>query len=587
MKILILDKIDDESVAMLKSRFHVDEKHGLPEDEIISVIPDYSAIVVRSATKVTEKIIEAGKALKLIARAGTGVDNIDVAYATKKKIPVMNTPSSNSISVAELTIGLMLDLSRNISHLNSKLKDGNWDKSKGFEVYGKTLGIIGFGRIGKLVCERSLALGMKVKAYDVYALYKHIEEQGAVTADIDEIMKSCDYITIHLPLTRETKYIINKEKLEMMKKTAFIINTARGGLIDENALHDALKSKKIAGAALDVFETEPLLQSNLFSLDNMIATPHIGASTAEAQKRCGIDLAMQIIDFFSNQALSNIVNIDQLNSLNFPDIEIIAMHDIDAHELADEIRVKKLMASLKNDSMIRNPIMAAKIKDRFMIMDGATRHQALKEMGSPHLLAQVVNYDDSKVKLETWDHAIKGLDIEELVKSLREIKGLHVHPSSWHVAEKMLISGEIIGYVICKEEKVYILKTDSGYEAMVNILCIISEKLSHMGETVRITHEQVDDYFKSEKNHCVVMCWPRFTKDDIKKVFQSGLKVPAGITRHIVPCRVLGINLDLNLLLDKNDTIEMKNKYMKDYIHNKLSKGKIRFYDEPLFVMDN
>ncbi|MBC7189172.1 phosphoglycerate dehydrogenase, partial [Candidatus Aerophobetes bacterium] len=311
MKVLITDPIAREGVEKLKEEgFEVTEKKGLEEDQICKIIPDYDALIVRSETKVTEKIINAASNLKIIGRAGTGLDNIDVEAATRKGIIVMNTPESNTISAAEHTISMLLSLSRNIPQANASLKKGIWDRKRfmGQEVYGKTLGIIGLGRIGSEVAKRAQALGMKVIAYDPFVNKEKAEEIGVRMCEFEKLLGEADYITIHTPLTQHTRGLIGKREFSLMKEGVRIINCARGGIIDENSLYEAIKSGKVKGAALDVFEKEKPFDSPLLELDCVIATPHLGASTQEAQIRVAREIASQIIDALKKGEIRNAVN---------------------------------------------------------------------------------------------------------------------------------------------------------------------------------------------------------------------------------------------------------------------------------------
>ncbi|ADD09228.1 D-2-hydroxyacid dehydrogenase [Candidatus Aciduliprofundum boonei] len=300
MKVGICDPIAKEGVELLKKEgFEVVDLTGLPKDELSNHVRDLDAIIVRSATKVRKEMIDAAEKLKAIGRAGVGLDNIDVEYAKSKGIKVINTPGATSISVAELTIGLILAVMRKIAYADREMRNGAWPKKKckGIEMYGKTLGIIGIGRIGREVAKRATAFGMKVIYYDVYRPDESTEKELAIEfRELDALVSEADVITLHLPLTPETKHLINKERIEMMKDGAIIINAARGGIVDENALYEALKSGKLYGAALDVYENEPLKESKLFELDNIVLTPHIGAQAKEGQTRAGIEVAKKIAE---------------------------------------------------------------------------------------------------------------------------------------------------------------------------------------------------------------------------------------------------------------------------------------------------
>lgn len=317
MKILVTDPIAEEGLEILKSkkRCEVSIKTKLSPEELVSLIGDYEALIIRSDTKVTKEVIEAGKRLKVIGRAGEGVDNIDLEAATKRGIIVMNTPGVNTISAAEHAISLLLSLSRNIPQANTSLKGGKWERGKfqGVEVYNKLLGIIGLGKVGRHVGKRAQGLGMKIIAYDPHISEEPLRKEGIELVDLKELFSRSDYITIHTPLSKETEHLIGEKEFHLMKEGVRIINCARGGIIDEPALYKAIKSGKVAGAALDVFEKEPPLSSPLLSLKEVIATPHLGASTQEAQEKVAKEIAGQVIDALSGKIVRNAVNIPSID----------------------------------------------------------------------------------------------------------------------------------------------------------------------------------------------------------------------------------------------------------------------------------
>ncbi|NLH38060.1 MAG: 3-phosphoglycerate dehydrogenase [Thermotogaceae bacterium] len=298
MRIHINDPLDKQATEKLASVRGVElTSQHYEKDELMKLMPEIEVLVVRSATKVTADLIEAGKKLKIIGRAGTGLDNIDVEAAKAKGIKVINTPGANSISVAELTIGFMIACSRHIARGTSDLKNGKWTKKEleGHELFGRTVGIIGFGNIGREVAKRLAAFSMRILAYDPFVKESDLPVE---IVDLETIYKESDYITVHVPLTPETKKLINKETIDKMKDGVIIINAARGGIVDEEALYEGLKSGKIYAAGLDTFELEPPtdeLRQKLLALPNIVATPHIGASTFEAQERVGMILVERLI----------------------------------------------------------------------------------------------------------------------------------------------------------------------------------------------------------------------------------------------------------------------------------------------------
>lgn len=302
-KILICDTIHEEGIKKLKEAgFTVEEKTKITPEELVKVIGEYDAIVVRSRTKVTADVLRATKNLKVAARAGVGLDNIDVKEAEAKGVKVINTPEAPSVAVAELTIGFMLSLARAIPLADRKMKSSEWIKSTltGSELRNKTLGIIGFGRIGYQVAKRAKAFEMKVLAYDVALekLMDYVKEVGAEATTLQQLLKRSDFITLHVPLLPQTRHMIGEKEISAMKNGAYLINTSRGGIIEEEALKKALKSGKLAGAALDVFEEEPPKDTSLSGLDKVVCTPHIGAQTEEAQKDAGIIVAEKLIEIF-------------------------------------------------------------------------------------------------------------------------------------------------------------------------------------------------------------------------------------------------------------------------------------------------
>ncbi|MFH1847535.1 MAG: phosphoglycerate dehydrogenase [Candidatus Omnitrophota bacterium] len=314
IKVLISDPLAREGIEILKkNKIKVDEVFRLSENELAKKIKGYDALIVRSGTIVTKKIIAASDKLKVIGRAGVGLDNVDVAAASKKGIVVMNAPAGNTISTAEHAFSLMLSLSRNIPQANNSIKEGEWDRKKfmGVELYGKTLGIIGMGRIGSEFAKRALSFCMKIIVYDPFFSEGKAKSLKVESVDMDTLLKNADFITIHTPLTKETRHLIDEKAFGKMKRGVRIINAARGGIVDEDALFKYIKKGKVSGAALDVFETKakPPVDSPVVGLDNVIVTPHLGAATAEAQVNVAIDMAQSVADALLGKGFHNAANV--------------------------------------------------------------------------------------------------------------------------------------------------------------------------------------------------------------------------------------------------------------------------------------
>ncbi|MBR8831779.1 MAG: D-3-phosphoglycerate dehydrogenase [Chroococcopsis gigantea SAG 12.99] len=313
-KVLVSDPIDQVGIDILSQVAGVDVKTGLSAQELVQIIPDYDALMLRSGTKVTKEIIEAGTKLQIIGRAGVGVDNIDVGAATRQGIIVVNSPEGNTIAAAEHALAMMLALSRHLPEANQSVKENKWERNRfmGSEVYKKTLGVVGLGKIGSHVASVAKSLGMKLLAYDPFISTERAEQLGCTLVDLDLLFSESDYITLHVPKTKETTHLIGSESIAKMKPTVRIVNCSRGGIIDEDALAEAIKAGRVAGAALDVFEQEPLGESKLRELPQVILTPHLGASTAEAQVNVAIDVAEQIRDVLLGLPARSAVNIPGL-----------------------------------------------------------------------------------------------------------------------------------------------------------------------------------------------------------------------------------------------------------------------------------
>ena len=327
MKVLVCDPVSPKGIALLQQRSNLQvqvlEKR-LSEELLLPIVADVSAIVVRSETRITRRLMEAAPLLRVVGRAGVGVDNVDVEAATQRGIVVMNTPGGNTISTAELTFSMLMALARKIPQAHMSMKNGEWNRKsfQGVELFNKTLGILGMGRIGSEVARRAIAFGMKVLAYDPYLALSRAKAMQVELAELDEIYPKADFITVHMPMTDETRNMLNAAAFAKMKRGVRLLNCARGGIISETDLIPAIQSGQVAGAALDVYETEPLSKdSPLRALPEIIMTPHLGASTEEAQENVGIEVAEAISDFLLNGAVRNAVNLPSLDAKTYAQVK--------------------------------------------------------------------------------------------------------------------------------------------------------------------------------------------------------------------------------------------------------------------------
>jgi D-3-phosphoglycerate dehydrogenase len=357
---LVSDPLSEEGLKILTaSGIPVDVRPGLSEDELCTIIGEYDGLIIRSGTTVTKKIMDAGKKLRVIGRAGVGVDNVDVPYATQKGILVMNTPTATIISAAEHSIAMIMSLARMIPWAHASVHRGEWKRSKftGIELYGKTLGIIGVGRVGGEIAKRMKAFNMTMIGYDPYLPGDVAESIGVKLTTLGDVLTNSDIMTIHTPLLPETKNMISAAQFKMMKKNALLVNVARGGIVNEEDLYDALKNRTIAGAAFDVFVDEPLKEKcKLLELDNLVTTPHLGASTVEAQEKVSVDIAENVIAYLRDNTISNAINAPrgQTDPMIAPYIPLAERLGIFIHQLNGLRPVDKIEVVCSGDIATKN-----------------------------------------------------------------------------------------------------------------------------------------------------------------------------------------------------------------------------------------
>jgi len=443
-RVLISDKMDPNAAAIFRERgCEVDEITGLTPEQLSAIIGQYDGLAIRSSTRVTPEILAAAKNLKVVGRAGIGVDNVDIPAASAQGVVVMNTPFGNSITTAEHAIALMFALARQIPEANARTQAGTWPKNDfmGVEVTGKTLGLIGAGNIGSIVASRALGLKMKVVAFDPFLTPERAVEMGVEKADLDTVLARADFITLHTPLTDQTRNILSRENLAKTKPGVRIVNCARGGLIDEAALKEALDSGHVAGAALDVFASEPAKESPLFGTPNFICTPHLGASTNEAQVNVALQVAEQMADYLVNGGVTNALNMPSLSAEEAPKLkpymalaeqlgtmvgqlttDAIPRISIHAEGAAAELNIKPIVAAVlcgflrvqsATVNMVNAPFLA---KERGI----EVREVRTEKAGDYHTLIRV------SVKTEAGERSVAGTLFSNSEPRLVELFGIKV-----------------------------------------------------------------------------------------------------------------------------------------------------------------
>ena len=574
-RVLICDAIGQVGIGMLEEKCRVDIKTGLNEGQLMEVIADYDAVVVRSATKITADVIEKAKRLKVIGRAGAGLDNIATDKAKAKGIAVVNSPDANSIAVAELTMSLILSLSRHIPRANQSMKDGKWAKKElmGIGLTGKILGIIGLGRIGCELAKRAQAFGMKVVAYQRSVVPKRYEQMGVKPVSLEALLKTADFVSLHVPKSKETDKLIGQKELSLMKSTAYLINTARGTVIDESALLEALESGVIAGAGLDVYAREPAVDSQLAKHPCVIATPHIAASTTDAQAAAATTVAEKIINvLFAKPNLDNPLS-----------LRVVEIKDVVKHELIDPRRVEKLKATLSQANVFTNPPIIAEDKDKYIVLDGATRTTAMNELGFNHMIVQVIS-NLNECQLDTWQHVIRKVEPRQIIDLLDTMPEITlVETPGGDVLEKMAEHGGLC-YMITTNEKCYHIQPSPGVNHL-DALNKLTNAYIEASVVTRTTQRDIGELIKAYPDMAALMVFPKYDPQQVVQIARSGRALPAGITRFLIPGRVMRLNVQMNML-KAGTTLQEKNQWLYQFTMDKLDHDEARLYQEPVYLLD-
>lgn len=573
-RVLVCDAIADEGVEVLAGHFDVDVRTGLGEEELAALIHDYEAIVVRSSTKVTARILDRAERLKVIARAGAGLDTIDVPAAVDRDIDIINSPDANTLAVAELTVGLLVALARNVTRGDAALKEGRWIKKQlmGAGLAGKTLGIIGFGRIGQAVATRARAFGMRILTNQHRPTPELYLEAGVEPVDLYDLLAESDFVTLHVPARADTESLIGADELATMKSTAYLINTSRGSIVDEVALLEALDADTIAGAALDVFVEEPASDSPLARHPHVIATPHIGASTADAQSTAAVQVAEELVRRLGGRAVRSILP-----------LRFVSLDRVVPHEATDPRRADKLAQRLQQEGMVRNPTIVAAIGDRFVVLDGATRTDALRRLGAPHAIVQDVSVEDG-LTLETWHHVVRRLEPDDFLALVGDLEGIRVEEVTEGSPQERMIEYGGICSVVAVNGRAFVVHAGEGrnrFEALASV----AEAYIGAGLVSRTLERDMLRLATWYPDMTLLVEYPEFTVEQVLLAARSGTLLPAGVTRFIVPGRVLHLDVPVDLLTSDRP-LDEKNRWLHDHLTEKERAGQIRYYREPVYILD-
>lgn len=576
-RVLICDPIHDDGVGLLREQAEVDIRTDLSRSELEQVIGGYDAVVVRSATKLPASVINAGHRLRVIGRAGSGLDGIDVSAARVQGIEVVNCPNANTLAVAEHTMGLLLALSRRIPAADRSMKAGRWEKSKlmGLDLAGKTLGIIGFGRIGRQVAQRAQAFDMRVIVNQPRLTPELALEWGVEQRDLPDLLREADFVTIHVPIRPETEGLIGAEELALMKPSAYLINTARGGVVDEGALLTALDEGRLAGAALDVFVSEPNVDSQLAGHPKVIATPHIAASTEDAQRRAGVTVAQNLLEVLKRQRTADTLA-----------LQVVPLERVVPHEAFDPKRVSDLAARLEEEGRLVNPPVVAEWGSLYIVLDGATRTTALKHLGYPHTIVQIVPPDERSVQLHTWYHAIVGESVEGLLATLGEVPGLVLAQTPTDHIQEAMTARQALGYLLTADRRGFLLERDEDADGdWLDVLNATVDRYTNWGTVSRTLSTDLGALKAQYPALVGVVVFPQFTPQQVLSMASNGRVMPAGITRFVIPGRVLRLNADLAPLRN-DEPLAAKSAWLDHLLQEKLARRRVRYYQEPVVLLD-
>ncbi len=573
-RVLVCDPIAQIGIDLMKEHFDVDVKPDLNEVDLVKIVSDYDALVVGNATKITADIIKHASRLKVIGRVGAGLANIDVGAAKSTGIAVVDSPHAPTVAIAEHTMALILAMARHLPRANQGLKKGKWEQKDltGRSLIGKKLGIIGFGRIGREVAIRAQAFGMHVLVNQLGLEPEDFADMDVEILSLDKLLKSADFVTLHVSKKRETKNLINAQRLALMQPSAYLINTSHGSVIDERALLDALNNEQIAGAGLDVFAEEPAINNLLSRHKKVVATPHIGASTLHAQQSAATTIAQKIIDIILKPKIDNPLS-----------LKVVVMDDVFPHENIDPHRVERLVQKLKSATVFTNPPIVVESNGNYIVLDGATRTTAFQKLKYPHIIVQVIT-EENKVILDTWHHVIRKIDPTKLIKMLDNLSEISmVESETDKVLEDMVDHGGLC-YLRTIDDRVYHIKPAPAMNHLdaLNKLTSTYIEASYVTRTVS---SDIKTLSLKYKDLAALVIFPKYEINQVLQIARSRRRLPAGITRFIIPGRVMRLNADLNYLRS-DKSLREKNEWLYHLTMDKLAKDQVRYYEEPVYLMD-
>lgn len=570
-QILLCEPIAQIGIDLLSEHFDIDIKHNLSVEALKQAIPHYDGLIVRHKTQLDADVLAYGLKLKIIGNIGSTLGNIDVAKAQELGILIANSPGLNTLAIAEHTLGLMLALAQRVT--SSMAVAGEKRPFTGTGLAGRTLGIIGFGGIGSEVAHRAQAFRMKILVNQIKdtpeLLIDHVQ-----SVDLNDLLQQSDFVSLHVPLREDTHHLIDQPQLDLMKPTAFLINTSKGGVINEAALLDTLNAGQLGGVALDLFDNAPAPASALLDHERVIVSPHVASSTTDAQDASAISIAEQMIAFFKETAVETILP-----------LRVVPLDRVVPHEYIDQKRVDRLKSRLEKDSRLSNPPIVMETKDgRYMVLDGATRTAALKQLGFPHAIVQVSS-PEAGLGLRTWFHLVQEIPIEAFYELVASLPDTTLEPiSEEDSAEKMFQFGGLCTMHLA-DGRVFLVHAKPGVNRLdaLNQLTAAYIKASH---TERTLEENLISLKTNYPDFTALVKYPEYTVEQVMQFsLLNGRYFPAGITRFLIPGRILRVNADISIL--KSDlSLREKNRWLHKTLLEKQQSGGIRYYGEAVYLLD-
>ena len=576
-RILVCEPIHQKGLEMLRDYMDVDVCLHLTRPEMLDAIVEYDGLIVGRNVEVDAELIRHGLNLKIIGRPGARLGNVDVAAAREADVQVVNSPDANTLAVAEHTIALMLALARRLIPAVQSVKAGKWEPARlvGTGLRGKTLGIVGFGRVGPQVAARAQAFGMEILVNQKPVTPELQMAEGVTLVELPELLRRSDFVSLHVSLRAETRRMIGAAELAMMKPSAYLINTARGEVVDEDALLAALDAGQIAGAALDVFAQEPALNQALIRHERVIATPHIAASTEDAQQATAVTIAELFIEFFQQVDVETVLP-----------LRIVPMERVFPHENIDPKRVNRLAQRLEADGVLGNPPVVTETGDgAYMVLDGATRTSAMKQLGFPHALVQVIS-PESGLGLKTWYHVIQQIREDRLLELLAALPLVRLEEVDPEEAGKAMFEYGGLCYLHTASDRAWLVFPAAGANRL-DALNQLTETYIEAAHVDRTLNDNVISLKNEYEAMTAVVIFPEYTVEQvIQTTLESGRLFPAGITRFLIPGRILRLNADLSVLKSGEMSLREKNRWLHETLVERQAKGGIRYYGEPVYLLD-